>query len=154
MEFRVFEMQYRKEWVEPSGLTCVPFTKEDFEEYKNMYNACFYEMRKALERKPYHYLESPDQLKDKSEEIRLLMKEGELVGSVACYGNEVDDLVVKQKFQGQGYGKKLLLYGMERIRCRSSEPIVLHVTEWNRQAVQMYQNTGFERTKTITIRTE
>ena len=152
MEFRVFEMQYAGADVGPSGITCTPFEAERFQEYKEIYNACFYEMRKDLDRKPYNYLESVEQLGEKAEEIMLLIENDEIVGSVACYGDEVDDLIVNQKFQRQGYGRKLLLYGMERIRSKSEAPITLHVTEWNRYAARMYQKVGFEITKTITIK--
>ncbi|MBQ6834642.1 MAG: GNAT family N-acetyltransferase [Lachnospiraceae bacterium] len=152
MEFRVFEMQYAGIDVEPSGIMCVPFDAGRFKEYKEIYNDCFYEMRKDLDRKPYNYLESMEQLGEKAEEIMLLIENDEIVGSVACYGNEVDDLIVNQKFQRQGYGRKLLLYGMERIRSRNQAPITLHVTEWNQYAAKMYQNVGFEITKTITIK--
>lgn len=152
MEFRVFEMQYAGTDVDPSGIMCVPFNTGRFQEYKEIYNACFYEMRRDLDRKPYNYLESVEQLGEKAEEIMLLIENDEIVGSVACYGNEVDDLIVNQKFQRQGYGRRLLLYGMERIRSKSEEPITLHVTEWNRHAVQMYREAGFEITKIITIK--
>ena len=154
MEFRVFEMQYKDEQVPDSGIQCIPFEERYFEEYRQIYNACFYEMRKALDRKPYNYLESMKQLDGKTDEIMLLMKGDEIVGSVASYGNEVDDLVVNQKFQRKGFGKKLLLYGMKKIRNRSEEPILLHVTEWNQHAVRMYQQTGFERTDMIVIKTD
>lgn len=40
------------------------------------------------------------QIQDKSKYIFLLMDNDRLVGSVACYGNEVDDLFVDKKYQG------------------------------------------------------
>lgn len=53
----------------------------------------------------------------------------EIIGSIACYGNEIDDLIVNKKFQHKGYGKQLLLWGMQCIRKKNTEPIVLHVAE-------------------------
>ena len=47
----------------------------------------------------------------------------EIIGSVACYGNEIDDLIVNAKYQNRGYGKQLLLWGMNHIREISNEPI-------------------------------
>lgn len=154
MEFRVFEMQYKNEQTPKAVLSCIPFEEKYFEEYRRIYNACFYEMRKALDRKPYNYLETLDQLDGKTGEIFLLVEDEEIIGSVACYENEVDDLVVNPKYQRQGYGRKLLIYGMERIRKRSREPISLHVAEWNRHAEKMYTKEGFERTNTIVIKTD
>ena len=67
----------------------------------------------------------------------------EIIGSVACYGNEIDDLIVSQEFQRQGYGKQLLLWAIWHIRERSNEPITLHVAAWNQGAIMLYEKCGF-----------
>ena len=72
------------------------------------------------------------------------MDNAEIIGSVACYGNEIDDLVVNKKYQHKGYGKQLLLWGMQHIRSNNKEPIVLHVAEWNMEALTLYKKIGFE----------
>lgn len=73
-----------------------------------------------------------------------LVKEEEIIGSVACYGNEIDDLIVNKKYQKKGYGKQLLLWGMQHIRRLNEEPITLHVAEWNQNALRLYKEVGFE----------
>jgi len=75
-----------------------------------------------------------------------------MIGSVACYGNDIDDLIVNKKFQHRGYGKKLLLWGMQHIRERNNEPITLHVAKWNNNALMLYKEAGFEITKVEKIR--
>jgi aspartyl aminopeptidase len=77
----------------------------------------------------------------------LLVDKEEIIGAMACYGNEIDDLIVNHKFQKQGYGKQLLLWGIQRIRERSDEPITLHVAAWNQGAVALYEKCGFEIVK-------
>ena len=74
------------------------------------------------------------------------MRNHEIIGSIACYGNEIDDLIVNKKFQNKGYGKQLLIWGMRYIRKKSKEPIILHVAEWNKNAVELYKKVGFEIT--------
>ena len=74
----------------------------------------------------------------------MLVTEKEIIGSVACYGNEIDDLIVNKAFRHRGYGKQLLLWGMQHIREKSNEPITLHVAEWNNNALTLYQKVGFE----------
>lgn len=153
MEVFVHEMHY----INP-GLTlsekvkCIPFSDEYFEEYKKIYNECFYDMRKALEIKPYNFLHSYEQIADKVKDIFLLVEEQEIIGSVACYGNEIDDLVVNRRFQHQGYGRQLLLWGMNQIRKKSMEPITLHVAAWNERAISLYQAVGFEVINTERVR--
>ena len=77
----------------------------------HIYNECFYEMRKTLNIEPYNFLNNYEQIKEKSKDIYLLVENEEIIGSIACYGNEIDDLIVNKKFQHKGYGKQLLLVG-------------------------------------------
>ena len=139
-----YEMNYDKASVEQSTISCIPFDAQYYEQYKVIYNECFYDMRKALEIEPYNFLNDYGQIKEKASDIYLLMKDSEIIGSVACYGNEIDDLIVNKKFQKRGYGKQLLLWGMQQIRKKNADPITLHVAEWNRNALRLYKKVGFE----------
>lgn len=144
MEIIAYEMKYRKDDIEKSNIECIPFEKKYFQQYMKIYNACFYEMRKTLGIEPYNFLSDYKQISKKSRDIFLLVSEEEMIGSVACYGNEIDDLIVNKKFQNKGYGKQLLLWGMNRIRQKNNEPILLHVAKWNEKALMMYEKVGFD----------
>ena len=144
MEIIAYEMKYADDGIEKSDITCIPFETEFFQEYMRIYNECFYQMRKALDIQPYNFLDSYQQIADKVKDIYLLIEQGEIIGSVACYGNEIDDLIVNKTFQHRGYGKQLLLWAMQHIRERSNEPITLHVAEWNNDALMLYKKIGFE----------
>lgn len=151
MAIIAYEMKYTDGYVPPSNISCIPFDDKFFLEYMRIYNECFCEMRKALDIQPYHFLNSYDQIADKVKDIYLLIKQGEIIGSVACYGNEIDDLIVNSKFQHRGFGKQLLLWGMQNIRERSNAPITLHVAECNNDALALYRKVGFEITAQIRI---
>jgi len=144
MEIIAYEMKYHKEVVLQNDIMCVPFDACYFQEYMRIYNECFYEMRKSLDIEPYNFLSDYKQIAEKAKDIYLLMDNAEIIGSVACYGNEIDDLVVNKKYQHKGYGKQLLLWGMQHIRSNNKEPIVLHVAEWNKEALMLYKKIGFE----------
>ena len=144
MEILVYEMRYGNVHTPKSEITCIPFDASFFPEYRRIYNECFYEMRRALDIQPYHFLEEYPQIADKIQDIHLLVEQGEIVGSVACCGNEIDDLIVNPAFQHRGYGKQLLFWAMGHIRKRSSDPITLHVAGWNRNALRLYKSAGFE----------
>lgn len=147
MDFTAYTMEYAPLWTGEPGITCVPMEEKYFPEYRAMYNACFYDIRYALGIQPYNVLESFEQLGDKLPDIRLLFDGGRLVGSVACYGHEIDDLVVHPAFRRRGYGRALLLWAMHNIRKSTSDPITLHVAEWNGGAVSLYKSMGFEITE-------
>lgn len=137
-------MKYANACVEKSDVVCIPFEVAFFQEYMRIYNECFYQMRKALDIQPYNFLNAYQQIADKAKDIYLLLDQGEIIGSVACYGNEIDDLIVNQKFQHRGYGNQILLWGMHNIRERSNAPITLHVAQWNNNALMLYKKVGFE----------
>lgn len=151
MEINAYEMKYINAMVEQSNIVCIPFEKKYFQEYMRIYNECFFEMRKALDIHPYNFLSAYEQIAEKVEDIYLLVDKGEFIGSIACYGNEIDDLIVNKKFQHRGYGKQLLLWGMQRIREKSREPITLHVAEWNENALMLYKKIGYEISLKISV---
>jgi len=152
MEIIAYEMKLNKSISDAPDILCIPFQKPYFEEYMEVYNACFYDMRKALDIEPYNYLCDYEQIVDKVEDIYLLVDKEVIIGSVACYGNEIDDLIVNQKFQRQGYGKLLLLWAIWHIRERNNEPITLHVAAWNQKAIMLYEKCGFEIVKSEKVR--
>lgn len=152
MQFTVYEMQTNIAEIETEiGIECIQFEECFWEEYKRIYNVCFYEMRKNLDIKPFYFLSDYAQIQDKSKFIFLLIHDGILVGSVACYGNEVDDLFVDEKYQGRGIGRQLLLWAMKYIRNKNNLPIVLHVAACNKTAIALYKSVGFTMTKTEII---
>ena len=57
------------------------------------------------------------------------------------YENEIDDLIVNPKYQGKGYGKKLLLFAISSLQKRGKKPIFLHVANWNSKAIHLYLKT-------------
>ncbi|MBS4535710.1 GNAT family N-acetyltransferase [Clostridium sp. D2Q-14] len=74
-----------------------------------------------------------------------------MIGSVAIYGNEIDDLIVSKEYQKKGYGKKTLIFAINRMQQKNISPIILHVADWNQGAIKMYLNNGFKITKTEII---
>ncbi len=152
MEIIAYEMILNKSINDLPLISCIPFQKQYYERYKRIYNECFFDMRKTLDIEPHNFLNNYEQIVDKVADIYLLVDKEEIIGSVACYGNEIDDLIVSQKFQRQGYGKQLLLWAIWHIRERSNEPITLHVAEWNQRAVALYEKYGFEIVKREKVR--
>ena len=67
IEVIAYEMKYDKASVEQSTISCIPFDVQYYEQYKSIYNECFYDMRKALEIEPYNFLNDYGQIRDKGE---------------------------------------------------------------------------------------
>ena len=125
----------------------IPFSEKHYPQYERIYNSCFYEMREALDIKPYNFYSDIEQIRDRMANIFLLTDHETIIGSVGCYGTEIDDLIVNKQFQRKGYGKTLLLWAIRHIRTYTDEPITIHVAEWNQNAIKLYLQNGFVVTK-------
>lgn len=143
-----YEMTFTGPVTEKSDVVLVPYSKEYQEQYKKLYNGCYHGMREALGIKPFDFIQDDSFFAQGMENVYLLIEDGELIGSVALKGNEIDDLLVKKEYQGRGCGRQILLWALENI---NSSNIILHVAEWNARAVRLYKSVGFEITKTIEI---
>ena len=149
--FFAYEMQYVGVSPIIDGVSIIPFSEEYYSQYERIYNECFYEMREALDVKPYNFYSDIEQIRDKMANIFMLIHNGTLIGSVGCYGTEVDDLFVNKQFQNKGYGKTLLLWAIHHIRAYTDEPITIHVAEWNQNALKLYARNEFIVTKKIKV---
>ena len=145
-------MIYNKALKYQNDIICVPFQKEYWNEYQKIYNECFYKMRKALEVEPINFYDDYSQIKDKIKDIFLYLQNGIIIGAVSCYENEIDDLIVEKSFQRQGIGQKLLFWGINHIKEQGYEEIILHVAEWNQNAVKLYLKNGFRIKKMERVR--
>lgn len=144
MEIWAYEMCYDKKEYEPVDIECVPFDKAYITDYKTLYNEAFFPMRKALDIKPYNWYSDDEAIIKKADDIFLLIEKGKFIGSVAVYCNEIDDLFVNIKETKKGYGRKLLLWAVKHIREKNDLPITLHVAEWNKGALKLYEDAGFK----------
>lgn len=151
-EITTYEMLFTGTVKNKSNISCVPFQEKYWNEYMKIYNECFSEMREALEIEPINFYSDYSQMKDKISNTFLYLRNGTIVGAVSCYGNEIDDLIVNKLFQGQGLGEKLLLWGLNHIKEQGYDEIILHVAEWNQNAVQLYLKNGFRITKKERVR--
>lgn len=142
-EIIAYEMSFDGTLKDKEEIVCVPFQEEYWHEYMKIYNECFFEMRKGLGIEPVNFYSDYVQMKDKIIDTFLYLQNGVIIGAVSCYKNEIDDLIVNKAFQGQGFGRRLLLWGMEHIKEQGYDEIILHVAEWNQNAVKLYIKNGF-----------
>lgn len=151
MEVIAHTMMYVGENIISPSLELKKYCDSDYEEYKRVYNDCFFEMRTALKRFPVSCCPDREELKHRQNNIFILRENGILIGSVSIYDNEIDDLVVAKQFQRQGYGQALLQFAISYLQKRGVSPIFLHVADWNQKAIKMYQKNNFKITKTETV---
>ena len=96
-------------------------------------------MREVLRIEPFDFIQDDSFFEEGMDKVFLLWEKGEIIGSVALNGSEIDDLIVDRKYQGCGYGRQILLWALEHIH---KEKVVLHVAGWNEKAVRLYKKQG------------
>ncbi|MBO4311002.1 MAG: GNAT family N-acetyltransferase [Lachnospiraceae bacterium] len=136
-----YTMEYKNPVEEKSSVRLIPYSCEYQEQYKSIYNKCYHEMREALDIKPFDFIQDDSFFDLGMENVYILLNGNEIIGSVALKGVEIDDLIVSPKYQGKGYGKKILLWALENIH---SYHIILRVAAWNKRAISLYEKNGFE----------
>lgn len=147
MKIIAHTMEYRGGSI-VSPLRLRNYSAFDYEEYKRIYEECFRDMRTALQRFPVDCCDSKEELEHKKDKIYILEIDGKLVGSVAIYDNEIDDLIVGKSYQRADYGEALLQFAISHMQSNNISPIVLHVADWNQGAIKMYIKNGFAIVKT------
>lgn len=150
MKIVAHKMEYQGGHV-ASSLQLRNYLPSDYGEYKKIYEECFRDMRTALQLFPVDCCDSEEELEHKKDKIYILEIDGKLIGSVAIYGNEIDDLIVKKSSQRMGYGKGLLQFAIFYLQRNNISPIILHVADWNQGAIKMYLKAGFSIVKTEVI---
>jgi len=144
VEIIAYEMQFLGRTVQEVDIKLEAFRDEFYSEYEKVYNECFMEMRKTLDIEPYNFYSGIVQLDNKKQNIYVLWNDNTVIGSVACYGNEIDDLIVNKSYQNNGLGKQLLLWAIKHIRKNNDDPIILHVAKWNEKALKLYLDNEFK----------
>ena len=91
-----------------SAVTLERYSDRYFPEYKKIYEDCFCEMR------PVNACDSREELLNKANDIYLHVENNILIGSIAIYGNEIDDLIVAKEYQRKGYGLLFLNFAIHR----------------------------------------
>lgn len=151
VKFNMYEMEYKGGAVE-SNLSLIPFEEKYYEQYKNLIDDCFYEMRKALNILPYEkYCDSLEEVVKQKENIFLLLEGDEIICAVSCLENEIGNVAVNLKYQRQGYGRKLMEFALNYMQKRGDSSINLTVTKWNKNAIALYEKLGFKITKETTV---
>ena len=145
-------LAYKMEYVHPvkekTSIDMVLYSCAFKEKYRKIYNECYHAMREALKIEPYDYIQDDSFFEKGMDSVYLLLDGISIIGSVALKGNEIDDLIVAPRYQGYGYGKKILLWALEHIQ---SDRVFLHVADWNKKALNLYKKTGFEIVETSVI---
>lgn len=136
-----------------SDLAFIKYRSEFFEQYVNTIRDSFYDLRKSNDFQPYCCCE-PDEakyneLEQNKDNIYILLDGQKLVASVIVKMNSIEDVFVSPDYQKKGIGTKMMHFAINKaIDCGSSQ-ISLSAIEYNKRALQLYREVGFNIEKEI-----
>lgn len=149
---RVFQsaaMRYRGGKFEEPDLPVRKYRSEDFETAWLAAAEAFHKMRLETGKFPDSTVgeisDAAREYWEKTADKRVVVEQnGEITGSAHIEDGEIDVLWIKIPRQGNGYGRKLLKYCVNRILESGHDEVTLWCVVGNDKARRLYESEGFE----------
>lgn len=151
--YSVYRLKYEGAKFDEPDISVVRYEDRYYEDTVRLESEAFSTLRKGLDIKPYNwYLSaSKEEIENKrkaalkgKEYIYLFFEEDEIVGSSVVKNAEVELLYTNVKYQGKGYGKKILEYTVNRGLEQNAGGVNLNALASNEKALRLYGNAGFK----------
>lgn len=151
--YSVYRFTYDENKFNEPNICVVKYEDKYYEDKIRLESEAFSVLRRENDIKPYNwYLNASREeleanrkriLEDR-EYIYLFFEKNEMVGASMVKNAEIDLLFVNIKFQGKGYGKKILEFTMNRGLEQNATAVNLNALVKNEKALKLYKNVGFK----------
>ncbi|MFB4166853.1 GNAT family N-acetyltransferase [Virgibacillus sp. JSM 102003] len=140
------ELVYRGGSFPETDLEFVKYEDKFFDQFVKVVQDSYYELHEMNDIKPY--LASEDSVKKyklhKKSNVYLVLENDQIVSSVTIGEGEIENLMVAPSYQGKGYGRKSLQFGMNKMLGEGCEEIYICFVEGNEGAERLYTSLGFK----------
>jgi Acetyltransferase (GNAT) family. len=149
----VYRFSYKGVKFHETNICAEKYEDKYYEDEIRLESEAFAVLREQNDIKPYNwYLSaSKEELQyhrntrlENKDYIYLFFEEDEMVGASMVKNAEVDLLFVNIKYQGKGYGTKILQYTLNRGLEQNSAGVNLNALASNESALKLYLNNGLE----------
>ncbi|WP_226673441.1 GNAT family N-acetyltransferase [Rossellomorea aquimaris] len=140
------ELIYRGGAFPKTDLEFVKYEDKFFDEFLKVVQDSYYDLHEKNDMKPYLAPEhSVEEYKlNNKDKVYLVLDHDEIVASVTTGIGEVDNLMVAPRYQGKGYGRKALQFGMNKMLEEGYNDIRICFVEGNENAEKLYTSLGFK----------
>lgn len=123
----------------------IPYEDKFYEQYAECRAECFYDIAVKNDFKPYVIpLSEQDKKALSKRPIYVTLHNDQLIGAVTVEDGHLDHIMVSPAYQGEGYGKKITQFGMNKALSQGATSVQLCYIEGNSKAENLYQLLGFE----------
>ncbi|NQD67959.1 GNAT family N-acetyltransferase [Bacillus haikouensis] len=140
------ELIYRGGAFPKTDVEFVKYEEKFFEKFLKVVQDSYYELHEINDMKPYlapEYSVNEYKLNNK-DNVYLVLDNEEIVASVTTGKGEVDNSMVAPSYQGKGYGRKALQFGMNKMLEEGYKEIRICFVEGNKNAEKLYTSIGFK----------
>ncbi|MBJ8029668.1 GNAT family N-acetyltransferase [Bacillus cereus group sp. N21] len=129
-----------------ADIELIKYEDRFFDQFVKMVQECYYELHEKNGIKPY--LAPEDGVKkyklNNKNNVYLVLENEQIVASVTTGEGILDNLMVVPSYQGNGYGRKALQFGMNEMLEEGYEEIRICFLEGNESAERLYTSLGFK----------
>lgn len=140
------ELIYKGGSFPKTDMTFIKYEDRFFDQFVTMVQECYYELHERNDMKPY--LASKDSIKkyklNNESNVYIALESEQLVASVTVGEGTIENVMVVRTHQGNGYGRKALQFGVNKLLEEGYEDIRLCYIEGNESAKRLYNSIGFK----------
>ncbi|EJQ41872.1 hypothetical protein IEE_04362 [Bacillus cereus BAG5X1-1] len=140
------ELIYKGGSFPKTDMTFIKYEDRFFNQFVKMVQECYYELHEMNDMKPY--LASEDSIKkyklNNESNVYVTLENEQLVAAITLGEGTIENLMVARSHQGNGYGRKALQFGMNKLLEDGYEDIRICYIEGNESAERLYNSVGFK----------
>ncbi|MDR7856602.1 GNAT family N-acetyltransferase [Tissierella sp.] len=151
--YSVYRFEYKGDGFNEPDIRAVKYEDKYYEDKIRLESESFSVLRRENDIKPYNWYLSASKeaiennrratLQEK-DNIYLFFENNEIVGASMVKNAEIDLLFVSIRYQGKGYGKKILEFTINRGLEQNPTSVNLNTLASNEKALKLYENIGFK----------
>lgn len=151
--YSVYRFSYEGAKFNEHNIRAVKYEDKYYEDKIRLESEAFSVLRRENDIKPYNwYLSASKEAIENNRKATLEEKEyiyiffdnNEIVGASMVKNAEIDLLFVNIKYQGKGYGRKILEFTINRGLEQNATGVNLNALAGNEKALKLYKNIGFK----------
>lgn len=151
--YSIYRFSYEGAKLNEPNICAVKYEDRYYEDKIRLESEAFSVLRRENDIKPYNWYLSASKeaiennrkaTLEEKEYIYLFFENKEIVGASMVKNAEIDLLFVNIKYQGKGYGKKILEFTVNRGLEQNATGVNLNALASNEKALELYKKIGFK----------
>lgn len=151
--YSIYRMTYTDQPYPEPSISVKPYEDRYFDEKMKKESESFAVLRQEIDEKPFNWYESASEealLNNRKatlgnrEFIHLFFIEEEMIGASMVKHGEIELLFVSLEHQGNGYGRSIMEFSINRALEQNPKEVTLNAVAKNESALRLYIGVGFK----------